>query len=50
MTTLYLATGDGPVIVNRRGDRWRADRPLEVRSASCIAADPHRPHPVEMRW
>jgi hypothetical protein len=46
MTTVYLATGDGPIIVIRRVDRWRAERPLDVRSAACIAADPLRPERV----
>jgi photosystem II stability/assembly factor-like uncharacterized protein len=42
----YLATSNGPIIVTRLGDRPRADRPLDVRSASCIAADPFRPEHV----
>ncbi|HEX7008394.1 MAG TPA: hypothetical protein VF184_00335 [Phycisphaeraceae bacterium] len=46
MTTLYLATGEGPVIVTQRGNRWLADRPLDVLFASCIAADPRRPQRV----
>ncbi len=43
MPTLYLGTGDGPIIVRNRGGRWHAERPLEVRSASAIADDPGRP-------
>jgi photosystem II stability/assembly factor-like uncharacterized protein len=42
MTTLYLATNDGPVVVSRKGDRWRASIPPDVRSASCVAVDPGR--------
>lgn len=42
MPLLYLATGDGPLVVAPRGDRWRAHRPLDIRPASCIAIDPHR--------
>lgn len=46
MTTLYLATSDGLVVLSRRGESWGAMRPLEVESASCIAVDPFRPERV----
>ncbi|MEX0887205.1 MAG: hypothetical protein WD009_12290 [Phycisphaeraceae bacterium] len=46
MSKLYLATGDGPIIVTPHGDCWRATRPLEVRSASCVVADPLEPRRV----
>ncbi len=37
--TLYLATGEGPIVVTRDGDGWRAARPLDVSSDSSVAAD-----------
>lgn len=46
MTTLYLATDRGPVVVAREGDTWRATASLHERSASCVAVDPGRPERV----
>ncbi|MFP4144187.1 MAG: WD40/YVTN/BNR-like repeat-containing protein [Phycisphaeraceae bacterium] len=46
MTTLHLATGDGPIILTPRGDTWQGRRPLDVLSASCVACDPARPERV----
>jgi photosystem II stability/assembly factor-like uncharacterized protein len=40
MTTLYLATGDGPVVITRDSIKWRARRALSSGRASCVAADP----------
>lgn len=40
--SLYLATSHGPLIVSRKNNRWRTDRPLDGHSASRIVADPHR--------
>ena len=42
MATLYLATGDGLVVVGRREERWRADRQLVGLPTQCVAADPER--------
>ena len=46
---LYLATSDGAIIV-RSGNRWRAERPLDLRATAdddnihaSIARDPRRP-------
>lgn len=46
MPVLYLATGDGPIVVTQESGRWRAARPLELRSATAVAADPERPERV----
>jgi photosystem II stability/assembly factor-like uncharacterized protein len=49
---LYLATSDGAIIV-RSGNRWRAERPLDLRATAdddnihaSIARDPRRPECV----
>ena len=42
MATLYLATGDGLVVVVRREERWRADLQLVGVPTQCVAADPER--------
>lgn len=46
MPTIYLATGDGPVVLRHRAGRWQAERPLDVRSAVAMAADLRHPERV----
>lgn len=46
MSTLYLATDDGPVVVTGRDERWRATQPVDLGPTSCIAADHQQPERV----
>ena len=43
MTTFYVATGDGLVVITRCSNKWRARRALSSGPASCIAADQLQP-------
>ena len=43
MTTFYVATGDGLVVITRCSNKWRARRALSSGPASCIAVDPLQP-------
>lgn len=43
MTRMYLATGDGLVIIARENGRWTAGLQLAGLPTQCLAADPLRP-------
>ena len=55
-SVLYLATSDGAIIV-RSGNRWRAERPLDLRATAdddnihaSIARDPRRSNDSGVAW
>jgi hypothetical protein len=46
MTTMYIATGDAVIVVNRTRGGWESTLQLVGRQTQCIAADPLRPDVV----